>query len=271
MHELNRSSGISRRRFLYLLGAGAVAGAAGATGLALHTPAAAADAESGADLTGWTTVVGDGLYAAKGQAPVSAADITTEHRGTESRLRANLHNRAIMAHVLAYKPVTDPSMMTVTHRAGFSFRLPYLPSKAAGRHRNGQTIEGGLFVWDGSGTRVDHGTAFQWVLNPWEPLFGKLQVWTDRKGGSWATVGRLKPDKKWHTVNFLVDPVNQAVKLSIDGRGIPAPYSRTPKRGWGTNVSARLQAEAISLKPRSRATWAPQHEALIRDWHWTRQ
>jgi hypothetical protein len=271
MDDLNRSTTIGRRRFLYLLGAGAVAGTAAATGLALHAGGAAAtDGESGADLAGWKTIVGDGIYAAKGQAPVTDADIAAEHRGADTRLRANVRNRGVMAHVLSYRPVTDATMMTLTHRAGFSFRLPYLPSKKGGP-RNAQTVEGGLFVWDGPSTRVDHGTAFQWIINPWYRGFGKLQVWTGQNGGSWAPAGYLKPDKKWHRVTFLVDPAGRRVELAVDGVRIPAPYSTTPKAGWGTTVSARLQAEAISLRPAAKATWAPQHEVLIKDWHWTRR
>ncbi|MEU4217529.1 hypothetical protein [Actinoplanes sp. NPDC026623] len=198
---------------------------------------------------------------------MNAADITTEHRGTDSRLRANILNRGIMAHNITYKPITDPSMMALVHQASYSFQMPFVPSTAGGP-RNAQTVEGGLFVWDGANTRVDHGTAFQWVLNPWDSNFGKIRVWT---GSSWAAAGYLKPDTAWHQVSFLVDPAGQRVELSIDGTQIAAPYSRTPKNGWGTEVAARLQAEAISIYPGSAATSAPQHEVLIKDWTWTRQ
>ncbi|BFU45883.1 beta strand repeat-containing protein [Krasilnikovia sp. MM14-A1004] len=226
--------------------------------------------DSGTDLTGWTTLVGDGVYAAAGQAPVTDADIAAEHRGTDTRLRANIQNRGIMAHVLSYKRVTDVTLMSTVQRGGYSFQLPYMPTTAGGP-RNGQTVEGGLFVWDGMNTRVDHGTAFQWIVNPWDANFGQIKVWTSANGGSWAAAGYLKPDTAWHRVNFLVDPAGQRVELTIDGVSIPAPYSRTPKSGWGTDVSARLQAEAISLWPGANATWAPQHEVLIKDWTWSRQ
>ncbi|MEU7902990.1 hypothetical protein [Actinoplanes sp. NPDC049118] len=258
-----------RRHFLMLLGTGAAALAVAAS-TSLSAPAMASTTpvtDTGTDLSGWTTVVGDGVYAAAGQTPVNDADITAEHRSTDSRLRANILNRGIMAHNITYKPVTDPSMMTLVHQASYSFQMPFVPSTAGGP-RNAQTVEGGLFVWDGLNTRVDHGTAFQWLLNPWDANFGKIRVWT---GSSWQAAGYLKPDTAWHQVSFLVDPSGQRVELSIDGTQISAPYSQTPKSGWGTEVSARLQAEAISLWPGSTATWGPQHEVLIKDWTWTRQ
>ncbi|RZU50709.1 hypothetical protein EV385_2489 [Krasilnikovia cinnamomea] len=268
MPNLNQSAVRGRRSFLALLGAGAAALAVAAS-TSLSAPAMAATTpvtDTGTDLAGWTTVVGDGIYAAAGQAPVNAADITTEHRGADSRLRSNILNRGIMAHNITYKPVVDASMMTLVHQASYSFQMPFVPSTAGGP-RNAQTVEGGLFVWDGANTRYDYGTAFQWVLNPWDANFGKIRVWT---GSSWSAAGYLKPDTAWHQVSFLVDPSGQRVELSIDGTQIPAPFSRTTKNGWGTEVAARLQAEAISLWPGSTATWGPQHEVLVKDWSWTR-
>ncbi|GLW30962.1 hypothetical protein [Actinoplanes regularis] len=265
MENLKPRTATSRRRFLSVLAAGVALGAVVSTGF--QVPALAAVTESGADLTGWTNVVGDGVYAAPGQAPVNDADIALENRGTDSLLRANVLKRGIMAHAISFKRITDVSMMQTVHQAGFSFQMPYVPSTAGGP-RNAQTVEGGLFVWDGINTKVDHGTAFQWVLNPWQSNFGQIRVWT---GNSWAAAGYLKPDTAWHNVSLMVDPVNSKVELLIDGVNMNAPYSRTTKSGWATAVSARLQAETISLYPGANATSGPQQEVLIRDWTWTRQ
>ncbi|OJF10522.1 hypothetical protein [Couchioplanes caeruleus] len=278
------SSRLDRRRFLSLLGGGVVAGAAASAGLGL--PAVAAGDRGwrrlgeGTDLSGWETILGDGLYTAAGQVPVNAADVTAEHLGGYSNLRANIANRGVMAHVLSFKrftddyPLSEPdsSLMRCSHRADYEFRLPYLPSTAGGPF-NAQTVEGGLFVWDGLDTRVDHGTAFQWVLNPWLPNYGQIQVWSDGEdgNGAWIPGGYLKPDTEWHSARFLVNPADRRVELSIDGTLFPAPYCRTPKIGWGTDVSARLQAEAISIWPGAKATWAPQHEMHVRNWRWVRK
>jgi hypothetical protein len=258
-----------RRRFLGLMGTGAVAGVAAATAPASSASAATSPATyGGPTLSDWTTVLGDGLYAASGASWPTTADIAAEHRTADSRLRANVANRGVMAHIITFKRFTDPSMMTTAHQASYSFRLSYVPSTAGGA-LNAQTVEGGLFVWDGLDTRLDHGTAFQWILNPWMPNFGQIMAWSGTNGGSWTPAGYLKPDTTAHTVAMSVDPARRLVSLAIDAATLPAPYSAIAKKGWGTDVSARLQAEAISIWPGSAAAWAPQHEVLVNNWNWT--
>jgi hypothetical protein len=253
----------NRRQFLTVVGAAAVATA----GLSLPAEADAAARTGGHDLTGWTTVLGDGVYAAPGQAPVTADDIAIRNNGRDSLLRANIHNRGIMAHVLSYQRATSAAMMTTAHRGRFSFRLPFLPSTAGGP-LNAQTVEGGLFVWDGAGTQLDYGTAFQWILNPWLDNFGQIMAWSSANDGSWVAAGFLQPDTEWHTVLFGVDPVHRRARLVLDGRRLPVTYSSTPKSGFGTDVSVRLQAEAVSIYPGVTATSAPQHEVLVKNWSW---
>ena len=123
-------------------------------------------------------------------------------------------------------------------------------------------------MWDGADTRADHGIAFQWVLNPWLPEFGNIMVWSDADGGSWVSSGFLQPDTAWHTAEFKINPVRRVAQLTIDGVSFAAPYSQTPKQDWGSDVSARLQVEAISVWPGSTATWAPEHDVLFKDWFW---
>ncbi|MEV8509466.1 hypothetical protein AB0368_32185 [Actinoplanes sp. NPDC051475] len=260
-----------QRRFLSLLGTAVAAGMAATVGLA--SPAMASPAETvgaGSDLSGWETVVGGGTFAAAGQASVTSADVAAENRRSYTSLRSNVGHRGVMADALAYKRMTGATMMNVVHRAGYSFQLPSVPSTAGGS-RNAQTVEGGLFVWDGAKSKVDNGTAFQWVLNPWVSNFGQLRVWSSANGGSWVPAGYLKPDTAWHTVTFQVNPVAQKVELTVDGGVLPATYTKMPKASWGTDVSARLQVEAISLWPGSAATSAPEHEVWIKDWNWTQE
>lgn len=259
-----------RRRFLTLLGAASAAGALLAVDGLPAAAGARATTSGGRDLTGWETVVGDGVYALPGEAPVTLDDIAVENRGNRSRLRANVRRRGIAAHVLAFNRIIDPAVLTVRHTASYRFRLPYLPS-TSGSELNGQTLEGGLFVWDGADTRYDYGTAFQWVLNPWVPEFGDINIWTSDNGGSWAYGGHLEPDTGWHTARFVVDPVRRVAVLALDRTELAVPFSRTPKDGWGTEVAARLQAEAVSIWPNAANATTPEHRVLVKDWAWSRR
>ncbi|MEV8510416.1 hypothetical protein AB0368_37070 [Actinoplanes sp. NPDC051475] len=268
---MKASNGAGSRRLLSLLGTAVAASVAATVGLT--SPATASPVvtvSSGADLTGWQTVLGGSTFAATGQAAVTGADVAVENRSDYSSLRSNVARRGVMADALSYKRVSGDKMMNTIHRAVYSFQLPSVPSMAGGA-LNAQTVEGGLFVWDGAVTRLDNGIAFQWVLNPWLPNFGQLRVWSDANGGAWIPAGYLKPDTAWHSVRFAVDPLHQASELTIDGTSLAAPYTKSPKASWGTDVSARLQVEAISLWPGSAATSAPTHEVLVKDWSWTQE
>jgi hypothetical protein len=229
---------------------------------------AAGPAEStigGTDLTGWESVLGDGLYTAPGLAPVSSADIAIRHSGASSTLRANTAQRGVMAHNIAFRRSIDASLFEFRHACSFSFRLPYLPTTGAWPD-NAQTLEGGFFIWDGGATRLDYGLAFQWVLNPWMPTFGAIRCWS---GTQWLSLGYLTPDTNWHTAQLSFDRRAMQAGLLLDGSPVPIALTSTVKDGWGTETAARLQAEVISLWPGS-STVAPSHRAEFRDWSWTR-
>ncbi|MEZ4734605.1 MAG: hypothetical protein R3E79_46535 [Caldilineaceae bacterium] len=222
--------------------------------------------ESGTDLSAWTMTLGDGLYAAPGEAPVGQDDIETIHHTTHSELRANLQRRQIMVHNLMYKKVIDPTVVDYVHFCSYEFRLPFLPTKG-NREENAQTLEGGFSLWDGGTTRINFNTAFQWVLNPYRDA-GTVRVWTTVDKGSWQPAGVLPVDTEWHRVLFMINYQAQTGSLAIDG----VPYLTTPStnRGpdrWGRDMSATLAAEIISIFPGGGA-YGALHRAEVRNWRW---
>ncbi len=225
----------------------------------------------GEDLAGWDLAMGDGIYAAAGQDPVSMADIETIHYGTHSELKANIQQRGIMAHNISFQKFVDDAAFDYIHKGGFEFRLPYVPT-TSGSSYNAQTFEGGLFIWDGKNTRLDYGLAFQWVLNPWMSSFGEIWCWSDENGGQWTYAGHLTPDTNWHNVKFVLDYQNQTTALTIDDVSYLSKFTRTPKPdSWAPETAGRLQAEIISIWPGSQATTAPMHLAEVRRWFWNWQ
>ena len=221
----------------------------------------------GANFAGWEVTLGDALYAAPGEAPVSQSDIETLHYDGYSELRANIQRRRIMAHNITLKRINDELAFTYIHACRYHFRLPYLPA-TDNLDVNAQTIEGGLFVWDGGNTRLDYGLAFQWLLNPWMSNFGEMRCWTDRNGGEWQAVDRMTPDTTWHVIDFVIDFEQQTTAIRLDGKHIPSCFTATPKPAdWGSETAARLQAEIISLYPGSVDAQAL-HRAEFKDWRW---
>ncbi|MEM6829009.1 MAG: hypothetical protein AAF551_00745 [Bacteroidota bacterium] len=222
--------------------------------------------ESGVNLSTWEVVVGDGLYHASGEAPVNDGDIKTVHRTRKSVLKANILNRRIMAHNITFRRIFDAVAMTDRHVAKYRFKIPYIIS-TANIDRNGQTVEGGLFVWDGPATRLDYGLAFQWVTNPWDPAYKQLSYWD---GNGWSDLGvSLEPDTRYHDVTYELDIPNAEAFLTIDGiRFNQNIFSQTPKApDWGTDVEARFQAETISLFPAETGP-VPLQRINFKNWSW---
>ena len=221
----------------------------------------------GPNLFGWEVTVGDAVYAAPGEQPVSMSDIETIHFDAYSELRVNIQRRRIMAHNITFKRIIDDRAFEYVHTCKIKFRLPYPPS-TNNSDLNAQTLEGGLFVWDGSGTRLDYGVGFQWLLNPWMDAFGEISAWTDLNGGQWQVVGYLAPNTQWHEIKIVVDFQRQATSMQIDGVNYLSSLAAIPKPStWGTETAARFQAEIVSIYPEPSGLRA-MHKAEFKDWSW---
>ncbi|MEM9775360.1 MAG: hypothetical protein AAF902_12325 [Chloroflexota bacterium] len=259
---------ISRREFMRRFGASAAGGALAINAL---TKAGVANAASdsakyygGNDLSTWSMGLGDAQWAANGQAWPYIADLDTQHHGTESELFANVQQRGIMTHNITGIGWQDVEAFDYVHVLSYEFRIPVVPSTWQTPNYNAQTVEGGFFIWDGPNTRKDYGIAFQWILNPWVGDFGAMRMWDGDAG--WRTVSYLQPDTNWHKIDFVFDHRHNSASLIIDGVSKLARLSQTSKPSyWGTDTTARFQAEVISIWPGQVQT-APQHRAYFRNW-----
>lgn len=260
---------LSRRKFIRNLGTAALGGVvAETTGLlTAHAQEFTRREYLGNNMSSWEMALGDGIFAVPEQEPVSDADIAAAHSELSSELQANIQQRGIMAHNILFKQIIDGDALQFIHKCRYQFRLPFLPT-TGNIDLNSQTLEGGIFIWDGMDSRLDYGMAFQWILNPWMSSFGTIRYWEDRNGGQWATAGYLEPDTNWHQVEMTFDYRMALTTLVIDGNQYRSAYSATAKAAtWGTETAVRLQAEIVSLWPGSNQT-APQHQAQFRNWAW---
>lgn len=171
---------IDRRELIKLLTAGVAGGVIGSlkptTVPAAETITLVNDPEyQGIDLTDWEIALGDSLYSCPGESTITLDDIETIHHGTKSELRANIVPRKIRSHNITFKRFIDNTAFNYIHNCGYKFCLPYIPQPDTNSVLNGQTIEGGIFVWDGVTDKLDKGIAFQWVINPWAS--GTINTW----------------------------------------------------------------------------------------------
>lgn len=228
---------------------------------------------SGVNMNGWKVSLGDGNYAPPGQDPVSMLDIETSHSEALSEVRANIRQRDIMAHNITYRRERDDTALDYVHAFTCEFRLPYMPS-VENTEENAQTLEAGLFVWDGVSTKLDYGMAFQWGLNPHdEGQFGVVRSSIEGVSASvWEPVGYLEPDTEWHTFTMVVDYPRmadypaQVTLLQIDGVTYTSYFVGFSKR-WPAAISAGIQVEAISIYPGTTAHGAL-HRVEYRNWRW---
>lgn len=221
--------------------------------------------EGGQTLEGFTTVVGDGIYAPANK-DVTVRDIAIQHSSDKTELRANVLEREIMAHNITYLPVSDTSVLEYIHQVSYEFRLPNLPSKITA----GQTLEGGFFIWDGATTKLDYGAAFQWRVNPFGSDYGKVYTWRATPAGkrNWQEVAYLEPDTKWHKLSITLNLKTQTAILTIDDAiQDDAAFAQEQKPGFDNDVTARLQMEIISIDPRS-SPIHPTHIGEFRNWSW---
>jgi hypothetical protein len=269
---------VSRRDILRMFPAAAASFLAGRNAVNRLSLAAAPQSVGreygGSSLDGWELTLGDALYHPPEEPPVSLCDIELINHiscpeRSYSELLANVNLRPIMAHAIAFYRLIDETALSFVHSCGYKFRLPYLPQADVNSEENGETIEGGIFVWDGGQTRLDYGMAFQWVVNPWAEDSGHLKAWTT--GEQWVQVGELplaSEALKWHEVRMVVDYPSQDTQLFIDETQYQSYLAATPKTDWGTETAARLQAEVVSIYPQPSDIRA-MHRAEFRDWYWS--
>lgn len=241
----------------------------GGAGLPSQADAFTGNLVGGADLAGWKSVIGDGVWGrTRGQGEVSIADIRAKHSGAYSTLQANTRRRLVMAHNITYTSANDLDTIGNYQEASVEFRLPDMPARGNQRF-NAQTLEAGLFVWDGADTRLDYGMAFQWLLNPWLPSFGALRVWRQTNTGPrWTDVGYLQPDTEWHRLDIRYQATGSTAALLVDGNLLDAQETLTTKPDyWGDTIAGRFQVEIISMWPGKSKTGC-RHEADFRNWSW---
>lgn len=251
------------------------AGGAAVGGLALPSVADAFEAlefvvAGGRDLSGWDQALGDGLWSDPDSRQPSERDIARRDLGTHSEIIGNVHRRGVMAHAIAFKRLFDMPSFATQHNGSAEFRIPQVPTTADWLTYNMQTLEAGLFVWDGPNTRLDYGVAVQWILNPWIREFGDLRVWTqDDDGPAWVTVGHLEPDTEWHTVEMQYRPDGHGTFLRVDGDDLPVNETFTEKHDdWGRTIDGRFQLEVVSCWPGRHPKIAP-GRAEFRNWEWS--
>ncbi len=151
------------------------------------------------------------------------------------------------------------------------FRIPTLPAPDPNQQENANGVLALLQFWDGRDELVQlnktslEGT-FLWSLNPWDPSYGKIMVYTNPV--TLVETGIVvNPDTAWHSFEMTVDFVTQRyVSIDIDGEWIDLSgldLARIHRPEWGDEVGIVITTESI-------ATW-PFYDCSAGAFSWTTQ
>lgn len=257
---------VTRRNFLHVSALTVVGGFLHYRPLLILSQATCQPARcyQGRNLAGWETVLGDGLYTGSGETPPTTDDIQTLHFEKYSELQANIHVRRVMAHNISFRRVIRDDALQHVHLSKYQFRIPFQPS-TANVGLNGQTVEGHLAIWDGRDTRRDYITGWQWLVNPWDTVYGDVRMWV---GEQWVTVGHFAPDSEWHMVQMRLDIQAGEASVIFDDVAFRNDLTVMPRPAdWGPEIAARLAAENISIWPGETGPGSL-HRTQFRKWSW---
>jgi hypothetical protein len=220
-------------------------------------------------MTGWTYLVGDGIYNVPGEEPVSIGDIRTRHTDSLTTLEANILGRNIMAHNITHLWYHGNHFYDKTQVFETGVRLPYIPIADERSPVNAETIEAQLGYWSSTHS-LDAVCAVQWQINPWTEDFGALALWTPGRdeAGEWQIVDALPVDTRWQRWRLEIDPVNRVCTYLVDGISYVETTPLDPK-DWISPDGVHVAVEIISIYPGDSGTGGRPHYAEFKEWTWT--
>lgn len=218
---------------------------------------------SGKNLAGWQLSVGDGLFAPPGEKPVGRSDLRLKHLRGWSELTVNVKRRPVMAHGMSTKKIRLANPFTYVSSADYWIRVPH-PGQQALQQYNGETVEGHISLYDGR-QKLEYVLGWQWILNPWSQT-GDFRVFAT--GGQWVSLANFAPDTEWHHIQLRLDPVSNTASIAFDATTFNVAFAQRNMPDWGTDQSAWVAVEAISIYPGSN-NYGATHVVEVRDWKWT--
>jgi hypothetical protein len=154
----------------------------------------------------------------------------------------------------------------------FDTRLPRLP---LGRNIP-QSVNFVMFLYDGNntfgqGAHRNLEACAEWVLNPWDPNYGKLMV-LDRAGILVDTGLSIAPDTQWHHIEYCVNfRTEQYVSLSVDGKSVNFSGDRmyeTLHPEWDKTIATFTTLEVTNGWPGDPAQYVCYWSQEFRNYVW---
>jgi hypothetical protein len=143
----------------------------------------------------------------------------------------------------------------------YAVRLPLVPTRNSAP-LIAEQVHQMIMFWDGANqlwqaNKHTLEATIYWKLNPWDPNYGKIFVYTMNGSNlvAYDTGIILTPDTNWHVFDVRADFLNQVfVGISIDGQWNPltnVSLAQISHPDWGSDLSLALTAESQNAYPGS--------------------
>ncbi|WP_020579733.1 hypothetical protein [Actinopolymorpha alba] len=284
---MNQHGGIAQtlpRRTMLAAAGAALLGGVGTGALVAARPSQAAGYTLVWD--NWGPLAGYGVNAecnpGGGSFPCDGSDVAIQHLSGYTAVTANPRGRITFVNAIGNRRFTDRTpdqqpLRLTSYEYVFAVRLPLVPSRDTAPwfpeqiHQMIQFWDGSERLWD-SNKRTMEAAAF-WKLNPWDPNFGKIFIYSrDASDNLIAVDTGFMPrlDTNWHIFDLHADLASQTYAgLLIDGLRVPnvqgRPLAWISHPDWGSDVTLILTAESENAYPGSQNPIVTQWTTQFRD------
>ena len=201
--------------------------------------------------------------------PCGPADVAittaSDSTGQFSQVTANPRGITTFVNAIGNIHLTDITpdgqpIQLKTYRYVLGFRLPQIPSKTIApligeqMHEMVQFWDGSNRLWNANKHTLE--ASVFWKLNPWDPNFGKIMVYTTSNGAlSAVDTGFTLPfDTNWHYFEINADLLHRVwAGIGLDGKQwnplTNLPLATVSHPDWGNDLTLILTGESENAFP----------------------
>jgi hypothetical protein len=197
---------------------------------------------------------------------LSDVSLASDSNSQYSNVTANPNGDVTFVNAIGNIKFTDTTpdgqaLALTTYQYVTAVRLPLVPTTQSAPWI-GEQMHQMILFWDGQNRLWNANqhtleATIYWKLNPWDPSYGKIFVYT-MSGGSLASYDtgiQLTPDTDWHVFDVRADLANQVFAgIAIDDQWnslANVPLAQVYHPDWGSDVSLILTAESENAYPGS--------------------
>jgi hypothetical protein len=197
-----------------------------------------------------------------GSGQVYQSDVSIASYSGYGTVGANVQQRAgCYVNAIGNKKFTDTfpdgvNIHLAIYKYKYQIQLPVVPSKSSlqvpqATHLMMQYWDGSNKTWQANKNTLE--ATIYWLLNPWDPNYGYLYLYTGPGLQLTNTGVKVTPDTNWHTFELIADfSTKKYCSMSIDGvyHDLSSyTVSNVYQPTWGSDLSFLISTESMNCYP----------------------